>query len=344
MTSRERLLCAVQGGTPDRVPVAPFGLGALEPESDLCRQLVERTDPFIPIGIGDAFIPADAVRATKREGNATTFALETPSGPLTERVVSGDRASWRAQHFCKDAKDIEAFLSIPFKPAVPHLDDFFAAEKKYGEAALVLADVGNAMMLPARLLSEHDMCMMWATAPEIMETLAREAQRRVELFAEAACRAGVRTYRIIGGEYVTVLLGPGAFDRLIAPFDAPLVQLIHRHAGIVYYHNHGRMMQWLDKLGRLGIDALDPLEAPPWGDTDLRRAQEILGGRVCIVGNLDDMEVLDKLPTERVLEMAAERCREAGRTHFILGGTASGTYGAHAARNFIAMAEMVQRL
>jgi uroporphyrinogen-III decarboxylase len=103
-------------------------------------------------------------------------------------------------------------------------------------------------------------------------------------------------------------------------------------------------MRWLDRLARLGIDALDPLEAPPWGDADLRRAQEILAGRVCIVGNLDDMEVLDKLPAEEVLRMADERLRETGGTHFILGGTASGTYGEHAARNFIAMAEMVRRV
>lgn len=324
------------------MPVAPFGLGALAPNSALCHELVERTDPFIPIGIGDAFMSADAAITTKREGHSTTYALQTPRGVLTQRVVRGDRASWKAEHFCKSRSDIEAFLSLPFTPRPPALRDYFEAVAKYGEKALVLADAENAMMLPAQLLSEEDMCLMWATAPELIEVLVGEGQRRLEIFVEAAGRAGVNAFRVIGGEYVTVFLGPDAFDRLIAPHDAALAQLIHRHNGIVYYHNHGRMMRWLEKLARLGIDALDPLEAPPWGDADLRRAQEILAGRVCIVGNLDDMEVLDRLATEAVLEMAAQRLHEAGRRHFILGGTASGTYGDVAARNFIAMADMAR--
>ncbi len=343
VTSRERLLCAIRGDAPDRVPVAPFGLGALDPESDLCRELIERTDPFIPVWMGDAFMSADAVVVETRDGKTTTRVLETPRGPLTERIVRGDRAVWKAEHFCKSPEDVEAFLSLPFEPAAPLLDAYFAAVKKYGEEALVLADFENAMMLPARLFSEQDMCLMWAKTPDVVEALVREGQRRVEIFVDSACQAGVGACRVLGGEYVTVLLGPQAFDRLVAPFDAPLVELVHRRNGIVYYHNHGPIMRWLDKLARLGIDALDPLEAPPWGDADLRRAQEILGGRVCIVGNLDDMEVLDKLPTEDVLKMAAQRLRDADRVHFILGGTASGAYGERAARNFIAMAEMVRR-
>ena len=62
---------------------------------------------------------------------------------------------------------------------------------------------------------------------------------------------------------------------------------------------------------------------------------------MCFCGNLDDMEVLNKLPTEQVLAIARERLEAAGDRGFMLGGTTSGTFGEHGARNFIAMAEMV---
>jgi uroporphyrinogen-III decarboxylase len=140
------------------------------------------------------------------------------------------------------------------------------------------------------------------------------------------------------------MLGPAAFERLIAPHDTALVQTLRRYGAIAYYHNHGPIMRWLEPLAQLGIDALDPLEAPPWGDGDLRRAAEILGGRVCMVGNLDDMEVLDKLPREDVMRIARDRLREAGKEHFILGGTASGTYGERAARNFMALVEVAEEM
>jgi len=55
------------------------------------------------------------------------------------------------------------------------------------------------------------------------------------------------------------------------------------------------------------------------------------------VGNLDDMEVLDKLDKAAVCNLARERLAAAGKRGFVLGGTASGTYGECAARNFIAM-------
>lgn len=52
LTSRQRLLIALQGGTPDRVPVAPFGLGKVDPDSEIGKELIARTDPFISVGSG----------------------------------------------------------------------------------------------------------------------------------------------------------------------------------------------------------------------------------------------------------------------------------------------------
>ena len=92
------------------------------------------------------------------------------------------------------------------------------------------------------------------------------------------------------------------------------------------------------------MDACDCFEAPPWGDTDMPQAKARLKGEVCIVGNLDDMEVIDKLDEQSVRELARLRIEEAGPDGFVLGGTASGTYTEKAARNFIAMAEVSEEM
>ena len=42
------------------------------------------------------------------------------------------------------------------------------------------------------------------------------------------------------------------------------------------------------------------------------------------------------------MAIAAERLDAAGCSHFMLGGTSSGTHTDHAARNFIAIAKMVE--
>jgi uroporphyrinogen-III decarboxylase len=119
---------------------------------------------------------------------------------------------------------------------------------------------------------------------------------------------------------------------------------MHSHGATVYYHNHGPTMKYLELLADIGMDACDCFEAPPWGDFDFPEAKKRIGDRICFVGNLDDMEVIDKLPEAKVLEMARERIIESEGWGFVLGGTASGTYTERAARNFMAMADLAAQM
>jgi len=156
------------------------------------------------------------------------------------------------------------------------------------------------------------------------------------------CRRGVTDFRIIGGEYVTAQIGPDGMEDLIRVPDRELIDTIHAYGGIAFYHNHGPVMRFLEDFAYIGVDFLEPMEAPPWGDVDLGKAKEIIGDRYCMVGNLDDMEVVEKLDAEEVKRIARSRIEEAGVRGFILSGTASGTFTEKGAENFIAMAEVAR--
>ncbi|HHW09145.1 MAG TPA: hypothetical protein GXX29_04140 [Firmicutes bacterium] len=344
MTSRERLLTAIKRGKPDRVPVAPWGFGALNPQSDLVKELLAKTDPFISVSIGNPFGNANAEYEVRKEGNDTVTILHTPHGDLVERLRKSEVASCRVEFLCKNADDVHKYLSIPFKPVEPNLDRFHAWRAEVKDEALVVAGTMNAVCLPATILSPEDFCLLWADEPDLMIELTKVAFERLMIFTEKACRLGVDVFRIIGGEYVTEQLGPAAVDKLLVPFDTEQIKLMHEYGVIAHYHNHGNMMPFLDALAGLGIDSLDPLEGPPFGDVLLREAKERLRGRVCLVGNLDDMEVLGKLPEEEIRKLGRERIEEAGPDGFILGGTSSGTFTEQAARNFIALVEVAKEM
>ena len=49
---RERMLAAIHHAEPDRIPVAPWGLGRVGWDSPLGAELVARTDPWIETGMG----------------------------------------------------------------------------------------------------------------------------------------------------------------------------------------------------------------------------------------------------------------------------------------------------
>jgi hypothetical protein len=343
MTSRQRILEAIRHGSPDRVPVSPFTLGALDPFGAAARELIEKTDPLIPVGGGgNPFIGSAVTPRVVQDGDTRITTYDTPKGPLTTRFRWTGITGATTEYAVKSPEDAERFLSMPFEPATVDLTEYWEWCARVGEEALILVGIPNAVCLPASWLSPEDFCMWWLDYPNLIAELTKVAAERLNEWVHRLCKEGAEAFRIVGGEYASVQLGPSGFDALVTPFDTELVDIIHSYGAIAYYHNHGCMSRFLERLADLGIDALDPVEAPPWGDVEIDEAVRRIGDRVCLVGNLDDMEIIEALPTEEVVAIAEERLASAGSRGFILGGTASGTYTEKGARNFIAMAEMVR--
>jgi len=342
MTSRQRLLAAARCEPCDRVPVSPFGLGRLDPQGEVAAELIRRCDSFLEAGLGvNVFGGANYREERRIEGDFTRVVIPTPNGALTRVIKKTSVATHSVEFPCKGPADLERFLSITWEPQPPNLSSYRATCERWGEEALVLASCPDGLCMPAELMSPQDFCLLRADAPGLMAAAVGEAARRAEAYVEAACLAGIRGFRLLGGEYASTQLGPRAFEELVVAHDRRLVEIMHRHGALAYCHNHGRIMGYLDAMARIGVDYLDPLEMPPCGDMELERAREIIDGRFCIVGTFDDMEMLGKWPLERVKEAARDRLRRYGTRGICLGGSASGTYTERAARAFLAMAEVV---
>jgi hypothetical protein len=348
VTSRERVLCAFHRGTPDRIPVSPQHFGRIPPNSDLAAQLVRETDIMLYAGWAcDCFVGSALPRETETSGQATRTVYHTPRGDLTRVVTRTPVTSACTEFPCKNADDVLKLLATPYEPPTEEavqeaLRHFFQRKDWLGDEGVVLFELPDAVCFPADWLSPQDFCLLWADAPDLMEEMVRVGNERLLAFVERVLKAGVDVFRIVGGEYVSTQLGPVAYDRLVRRYDKELVALMHDYGAIAYFHNHGAIMRYLEAIVDIGVDALDPLEAPPWGDCDMPKAKSVLRGRVCIVGNLDDMEVLNQRSTPEILAIGKKLMEEAGPDGFVLSGTASGTYGEHTAQNFIALARYVK--
>jgi hypothetical protein len=321
--------------------VSPFGLGHLDPDGEAAAELIARTDPFLTVGLGGNTFAGAAVEANSRQdGDETITYIDTPYGHLVQRYRRTEITGCTVEFPCKNGDDVEAYLSIPFVAAEPKAEPFLSYREQIGDGALVLAGVGDAICFPATILSPEDMCLLWMDDPDLLRRCVEVAQARLLAYVEAACRAGVEAFRIVGGEYATEQLGPAGFEDLVRPWDTELVALMHRYGALAYYHNHGYVDGYLEIFADLGIDALDPLEVAPYGNVDLADAHGRIGDRVCIVGGLDDMEVLETRGEAEVRRMGRAHLEAVGHVGgFCLGGTASGTYTEAAARSFIAVAE-----
>jgi hypothetical protein len=344
VTSRERIECAFSCGTPDRVPVSPFTLGHLSLDDEFTWEFIRAVDPIMDVGVGggDPFLGKNIAVDATTDGNRTIYTYHFPGRDLCSVLQRTDITQATVEFMCKTADDVEVLLGAPYEPPEPDPTYFLEFREKVGDEGLVLGGSGTALCWAAGAFSPEDFCLLWADAPDAMIEMTRVANERLCEWYEKACRKGVDGFRLCGGEYASTQLGPAAFEALCQGPDRQVTKIMREHGAWVYYHNHGPIMRYLDMMADMGLHALDPLEAIPWGDCRMPEAREKLRGKVCIVGNLDDMEVVEKRGVDEVKAMGRRLIEEAGPDGFCLGGTASGTYTEKGARNFMALVEVAK--
>ncbi len=345
MTSRQRMMAALHHEPVDRVPVSPWHLGRIPWDSPLGRELVARCDPWLETGLGgDPCLGAGVQVESGDDGPRHWRIIHAPGRDLHAATTTTAQTTAATEYACKTMEDIEALLAIPY--VAPRLTTEYLqqVEAAAGNDALVSVGVGTALCFPNDYLGTEFCSLLWASEPNVIRNMVGLMAQRIYDYTERACQAGVRIYRLVGGEYATQLMGPRAWDELVAPFDKPLVELIHRYGGIAHYHNHGNMQRFIGQIADLGIDSLDPIEQPPYGDITMHEAQRRIGDRVCLVGGLDDMEVLDTRPLDEVLRMGEELLASVNPRGFMLGGTSSGIYHEQAGHAFIALVDVAERM
>lgn len=341
MTSRQRMLAAIHHDTPDRVPVAPWGLGWLPRDAAITRELIARCDPWLEVNAGCNIVGGAAFPAEdRREGDRHIRVVHAADRDLVAVRTTTAQTTAATEYLCKSVEDVEALLAIPYVRPRIDVDRFLAHKAQVGEDGLAVMGVPDGLCFPNEALGTEMASYLWATQPEIIERMVRVAAERLYGVLEESCAAGVDCIRIIGGEYATQLMGPAAWDALVTPYDTPLVEMIHRHGAVAHYHNHGNMQRFIAKIAALGIDSLDPIEQPPYGDMEMDEAFRRVGDRVCLVGGLDDMEILESRAIDEIRSMGAGLIERVGRRGWMLAGTSSGIYTERAARAFIALAEV----
>jgi hypothetical protein len=316
----------------------------LDRDGPLAAEVIARTDPWLGVGLGGPVVGGAAYPVEdRRQGNVLRRIVHAPGRDLVSTYTTTAQTTALTEALCKSMEDIEALLAIPYVASHPVVECFLDYKKQVGQDGLAYATVDNGLCFPYDVLGPQYCNLLWAMEPEVIREMVALAAGRAYRFAEEACRGGVDCIRIIGGEYATELMGPRAWEELIVPFDGPLVEMIHSYGAIAHYHNHGHMRRVIEQIADLGIDSLDPVEQPPYGDLEMDEAMARIGDRVCPLGGLDDMEILETRPWAEIEPMAVDLLERVGTTGWMLGGTSSATWADAAARNFIALVEVAER-
>ena len=174
MNVRERLLAALAGQEPDRMPITlygvyPYSVGdwrasrpSYRPLLDLAR---EETDPFCQWNIdqGTFYSRVPSTTRTLEDGAFVERRIETPLGPLTCITNTSPATQWIKKFYLQDDDDIQRFLSIPYEPVRPDLRPVLALDRSVGERALMCTAFLDGLGVVADLFTPEEFAIRCIT-------------------------------------------------------------------------------------------------------------------------------------------------------------------------------------
>ena len=340
-TSRQRLLTALSGGVPDRVPINTYELAGrnsldwynIQPSyrglMDCIRAHTDCITNWNPRTATDRYtceerflcsdfpVEMETRKETVGEFERTTSICHTPQGDLQSvtQTTPDIYTTWRVEHWCKTLADVDKALSVPYQPASYDASDLTRVRAELGDHGLVMASIGDPAYLAADLMSFQDY-LMWASleTTHFARTVDILAGRVMENLRRQLDCCVVDVYRIVGPEYFTPpYLSPAMFKRFIVRHVTEMTRLIQARGGKVRLHCHGRIGRVLDMILETGCDGLDPCEPPPDGDIALDEVKRrCLEKGVSVWGNIELKLLEQGMPDEvraevrRIMSQAKE--------------------------------------
>ncbi|UCG86482.1 MAG: hypothetical protein JSW71_21720 [Gemmatimonadota bacterium] len=327
MNSRERLLTALDGGQPDRLPATthhlmPYFLqtymnGISEAEFFDCFGLdpitwVKEQRPNSAtgeywteiaagaVGGGVRWITSDDWRietseVTASRNKATRYDIVTPDGALSMVLEESSQSTWVAENLVKRKSQIE----LVEKYAPKTLCDVEAINRRAVEVTGrgILRGSVPGFEIYGQPGCWQDAAVLYGIEPLIMETFddprwVHEFLRilRQRKLAHVASMEGARFDLIEhgGGDASSTVISPALFAEFVAPYDSEIIAEAHRIGLKVVYHTCGGMMAILEQIADMGPNAMETFTPPSLGgDTDLAEAKARIGDRVCMIGGFD---------------------------------------------------------
>lgn len=169
------------------------------------------------------------------------------------------------------------------------------------EEVLTGAYIIGPVTLAGLLCGAEQMAMDSVLDPDKLEVLCSFATSVIQDYSRALINAGADLLCIL--EPTGVILGPEQFERFSTKYVRHIIEN-YKYAGVdTIYHICGNSMHLVEAMAASGVAALS-LDSPEAG-IDLRRAAELAGENVVVIGNVN--------PTAVMKDGAAEDVRNACR-------------------------------
>ncbi len=353
MTSKERMVAALTGTKPDRLPVTThhimpyylekqfpgmsnreffdeFGMDAIVWGSPH-RPGPDSDDYFDPLQGDPGFLESrraanDSWRiyaedASTADRKLTRYRFVTPAGSLDMLIGDAGYTTWVVEPLIKQKRDIDligAYVTTPYCD----VDAVNRTTSEFGDRGIVRGHIccfdvfgqPGCWQDACCLVGTQRLVMEANDDPDWVHELLRILQRRKMGFVESMAGAKFDLIEFGGGDGSASVISPRMFDRFVAPYDAPIIEAAHRAGQRIVYHLCGKLMPMLESTVEMGVDAIETFTPVGMGgDTRLAEAKARIAGRACMIGGFDQLHFFTGCD-EAATRAEVRRCfHEAGQ-------------------------------
>ncbi|HOX05617.1 MAG TPA: uroporphyrinogen decarboxylase family protein [Planctomycetota bacterium] len=284
MNSVERVRAALRREPVDRVPVMEFVVDEQVARAAVpgCRDAADCMDrlDMDAVACGASFPPVrenpdgsyvDEWGVTYRRGPEAV--AHPVAGPI--RTMADARA-WRA----------------PDPEAPGRLGKLPELVRRYQGRRAICFHHRAAFMWSAYLLGMEEILAGFLVEPALVALVMDKVLEANIAVVRRAIRAGAEVI-VLGDDYAHnggPMMSPAVFGEFIAPRLARMIAAIHEEGALVIKHSDGNLYPILDAIVSAGPDGLNPME--PVAGMTIRKTKALVGGRVCLSGNIDCAHLL----------------------------------------------------
>ena len=354
MTSKERLLAAIDRKMPDRLPVTThhvmpyflknymngissdeffdyFGLDPIrwlvphkpdESKGEYYDEAQRDVDFLESRRIASDNWRIEVKDVPHPEYKTVRYTFITPKGRLSMMTQSNNYTTWVVEYPVKEKLDIDLIGEFSTFPLCD-VERVNAEAEDFGERGLIRGHIccfdvhgqPGTWQDACCVVGTEKMIMAAYDDPEWVHELLKILQMRKLGFVKSLKGAKYDILELGGGDASTTVISPKMFRKFVVPYDSEIIATAHDAGQRIVYHTCGGMMPILEDIADMGPDAMETFTPPGMGaDVDLAAAKQRIGDRVCMIGGFDQGEYFER-STEEETRAAVRRCFEAAGDH-----------------------------
>jgi hypothetical protein len=352
MTSKQRLITAIERKAPDRLPVTThhimpyflekymdgihyqefFDFFGLDPILWLNEHSPDESkgEYFDPLQGNLGFL--EARRICSNNWRIETEAIPhpkyktirynfiTPNKTLSMVLQSDIYTTWVTERLVKERSDIDIIAKYAPAPKCD-VEGVNTKATQFGERGIVRGFIAffdvygqsGCWQDAAVLNGIVDLIEATYEDPQWVHTFLKILFERKKIFLESTKGANYDILEHGGGDASSTIISPQIFDNFVAPYDSGLIDIAHQMGQRIVYHTCGGMMPILENIAAMNPDAMETFTPSSLGgDADLVQAKKRIGDKVCFIGGFDQFHYFKDCTPAKTKEAVRKVFEQAG--------------------------------